>query len=476
LKKAIPILFWVSISLFIPTVLVYAQSIDSVRHQHYLDISRKMVQTALEDRKGYALLKELCEIGPRLSGSENSLRAMEWAKSTMEQLELEDIVLRPVMVPHWVRGDVEKAAIIGMDTPLAVAALGGSVNTPPDGISAKVLEIKSFDELEDKSDQAVGKIIFFNRPMDATKINTFAAYGGAVDQRVHGASYAAKYGGIGALVRSVTTRYDDVPHVGSMHYADSIEQVPAAAIGLVSADILSNALKENPDLEVKLELSCLTLPDAKSYNVMGEIKGTEKPKEIILISGHFDSWDKGDGAHDDGACCIQSLEVLDLFKRLNIKPKRTIRCVFFINEENGTRGARKYAQAADSSKTEIHVAAIEADRGAFTPRGFAVEGDSSMITYLNQWMPYLRQAKIDWIRKGGSGVDISKLNNCQLKIGYVPDNQRYFDYHHSDNDVFSAVHPREFELGSASMAILVYLLSEEFDFSKPNNTINEYTH
>lgn len=476
MKKTIPILFCTFISSFISIALIQAQSVDSVKHQQYMDISRKIIEMALEDRKGYTLLKELCEIGPRLSGSENSLRAIEWAKSTMEKLELDKITLQPVMVPHWVRGDIEKARIIGSDIHLAVAALGGSVNTPANGISAKVLEVKSFQELKEKGAQAAGKIIFFNRPMNAAQINTFAAYGGAVDQRVHGASYAARYGGIGALVRSVTTRYDDVPHVGSMHYVDSVAQVPAAAIGLVSADILSNALKENPNLLVELELSSRTLPDAKSYNVFGEIKGTEKPEEIILIGGHFDSWDKGDGAHDDGAGCIQSLEVLDLFKRLDIKPKRTIRCVFFINEENGTRGARKYAQVADSSQSEIHIAAIETDRGAFTPRGFTVEGDSSMIAYLNQWMPYLHQATIDWIRKGGAGVDVSRLDKCPLKIGYVPDNQRYFDYHHSDNDVFSAVNPREFELGSASMAILAYLISEEFSYSEPISPANEYTH
>ncbi|NIV15547.1 MAG: M20/M25/M40 family metallo-hydrolase, partial [Aliifodinibius sp.] len=366
---------WILVVLFFLIKPVYCQTIDSARHQPYIDIAKKIVSAALEDQRGYELLRELCQIGPRLSGSENSSKAIQWAKTKMLNMGLDLVRLQPVMVPHWVRGNVEQAKVIDTGEELSIAALGGSVGTPIDGITAEVLEVQSFEELKKRADEARGKIIFFNRPMDPTKTNTFAAYGEAVNQRVHGAKQAAKFGGVAALVRSITTKYDDVPHVGTMFYSDSFPKIPAAAISLVGADTLSNAIKENSNSKVNLKLSCQTLPNVKSYNVIGEITGLEKPQEIILIGGHFDSWDKGHGAHDDGACCIQILEVLDLFKRLNIKPKRTIRCALFINEENGLRGAKRYAQLADSASTEIHVAAIEADRGAFTPRGFTVDSD-----------------------------------------------------------------------------------------------------
>jgi Zn-dependent M28 family amino/carboxypeptidase len=246
-----------------------------------------------------------------------------------------------------------------------------------------------------------------------------------------------------------------------MDYVDSLPKIPAAALGNIDADFLSNELKKNPHLKINLKLNCKTLPDAQSYNVIGEITGTEFPDEIILVGGHFDSWDVGHGAHDNGAGCIQTLEVLDLMKRLNINLKRTVRCVFFINEENGVRGATEYANYADTSK-QVHLVVLESDRGAFTPIGFYAETDSTeIISRLQSWIPVLEKANIEWIRKGGSGVDVQKIKNAKLHMGFVPDDQRYMDYHHSANDVFDAVHPREFELGAAAIAIMVYLLSEE---------------
>jgi Zn-dependent M28 family amino/carboxypeptidase len=246
-----------------------------------------------------------------------------------------------------------------------------------------------------------------------------------------------------------------------MDYNDTIPKIPAAALGNIDADFLSNELKKNPNLKINLKLNCRTLPNAQSFNVIGEITGTEFPDEIILVGGHFDSWDVGQGAHDNGAGCIQTLEVLDLLKRLDIKTKRTIRCVFFINEENGTRGAIEYANYADTSK-QVHLAVLESDRGAFTPIGFYAETDSTeIISRLQSWLPVLEKANIEWVRKGGSGVDVQKIKNARLHMGYVPDDQRYMDYHHSANDTFDAVHPREFELGAAAIAIMAYLLSEE---------------
>jgi len=433
----------------------------STNFDEHNKIAQRIVETALRERKGYEYLRELCEIGPRLSGSDNSMKAINWAYEKMKSLGFDKVWLQPVMVPHWERGETEIFTIPALGKKLSVLALGGSIATPPEGITAEVIEVKSFAELEERKEEVRGKIVFFSRALDQGLINTFAGYGGAIDQRVNGAIEAAKYGAIGVVIRSITTKYDNNPHTGIMNYDDSIQKIPAAAIGNLDADFLSAELKKNPKLKLNLTLNCKTYLDNQSYNVIGEITGTQLRDEIVMVGGHFDSWDVGHGAHDDGAGCIQSLEVLDLMKRLEIKPKRTIRCVFFINEENGSRGAIEYANYADTSE-QTHLAVIESDRGAFTPIGFYAETDSSkIITRLQSWLPILQKANIEWIRKGGSGVDIQKIKNAGVLIGYVPDDQRYMDVHHSANDVFEAVHPREFELGSAAMTILTYLLSEE---------------
>lgn len=452
--------FVLIILFFISSTISFSQN-DKIKT--YISIADTITKTALRDRKGYDWLKELCEIGPRLSGSENSLKAIYWAENKMKNLGFDSVWLQPVMVPHWERGEKKFCAIYNNNQlikQLNVLALGGSVSTPENGLIANVIEVKSFDELKLKASDIKGKIVFFSRAIDQGLINTFSGYGQAVDQRVYGAIEAAKYGAVGVVIRSVTTKFDNVPHTGVMLYVDSLPKIPAAAIGYTDSDFLSEQLKLNPNLLLKLRMNCRTLEDAQSFNVIGEIKGTDYPDEVVVVGGHFDSWDVGCGAHDDGAGCIQSIEVLDLFKRLNINPKRTVRCVLFINEENGSRGGIEYGKFAASSN-EIHVAAIEADRGAFTPVGFNVDSDSVTINKISNWLPVLERASIEWIKKGGSGVDVSKIKNAKALLGFVPDDQRYMDLHHSANDVFEEVHPREFELGSAAMAVMVFLLSEE---------------
>lgn len=433
---------------------------NSMNIESHTKIAHKIVETALREQRGYEYLRELCEIGPRLSGSENSMKAINWAYEKMKSLGFDKVWLQPVLVPHWERGNVGSCTILQLDKNLSMLALGGSIATPLDGITAQVIEVQIFDELEKKKDRVKGKIVFFNRALDQGNVNTFTGYGRAVDQRVKGAIEASRYGAVGVVIRSITTKHDNVPHTGVMDYNDTIPKIPAAALGNIDADFLSNALKSNPYIQLNLKLNCHTLPDAPSFNVIGEIHGTELPDEIVLVGGHFDSWDVGCGAHDNGAGCIQSMEVLDIFKQLDIKPKRTLRCVFFINEENGVRGATEYANYADTSK-QTHIAVIESDRGAFTPIGFYAETDSTeIISRLQSWLPVLEKANIEWIRKGGSGVDVQKIKNAKLHLGYVPDDQRYMDFHHSANDVFDSVHPREFELGAAAIAIMAYLLSE----------------
>ncbi len=440
-----------------------AQSHD--HEQPYLETARQITRTALAEGQAYRLLAELTAFGPRLSGSPQAAAAVEWSRQTMLQLGFDNVRLQDVMVPHWVRGPIEEAAIINSTTrgtvPLSICALGGSIATPETGLVAEVVEVKSFEELRALGKKAESKIIFFNRPMDASKLNTFEAYGGAVNQRGSGAVEAAKVGGVAALVRSMTTRLDEVPHTGGMSYQDGVTKVPAAAISTLDANLLSQILAQEKNVRVRLQLACRTLPEAPSANVLGEITGSEKPEEIIVVGGHLDSWDKGTGAHDDGAGCMQSLEALRLLKALNLKPKRTIRAVMFMNEENGLRGGIEYARRANEGNAQ-HIAAIEADRGGFTPRGFSVEADSARVARIAKWAYLFKEMGADHIFRGGSGADISVLvRQGVLGIGLVPDSHRYFDFHHSDNDVLEGVHERELNLGAAALAILCYVLAQE---------------
>lgn len=444
--------------------LLSAQNSNNQLIEKYGKEADEFINRSLKEQKGYEWLKELCGIGPRLSGSENSLKAIHWAKNKMEELGFDSVWLQPVIVPKWVRNDVETAIVTNSKKyrgrKLNIVSLGGSIATPPGGINGEIVEVKSFDQLKLLGEKIKGKIVFFNREFDNSLVNTFEAYGKAVNQRTHGAIEAARYGAVASIVRSVTSKKDNVPHTGVMYYDSLIARIPHAAIGLIDADFLSNALIEESDLEIKIDMNCENLPDVESFNVIGEIRGKEYPEEIIVVGGHYDSWDKGCGAHDDGAPCIQTIEILDLINRLGLKPKRTIRCVLFINEENGLRGAIEYGKYADTVKVK-HIAAIEADRGAFTPRGFNITSDSSIVKKLQSWLPILNKSHIDWIRPGGSGGDIAQIKNAKAWFGFVPDDQRYMDLHHSDNDTFESVHPREMQLGTAAMAILTYLLSEE---------------
>ncbi|QIP15999.1 M20/M25/M40 family metallo-hydrolase [Spirosoma aureum] len=436
---------------------VHAQNADSVT-------IRKIYNEALANGKSYEWLRYLTkQVGPRLSGSEGAQKAVDWTKQVMEQQGFDRVFLQDVMVPHWVRGAKEEAFIHNGNQKVTVpiAALGGSVATAPKGVEAGVIEVKSFPELRAMSPEKVkGKIVFFNRPMDPTKINTFEAYGGAVEQRANGATEAAKLGAVGAIVRSMTNGHDDYPHVGGMRYATGVPLIPTAAISTNGADLLSKSLAENPNLTFYFKQNCESLPDAKSYNVVGEIKGSEKPDEIIVVGGHLDSWDLAEGAHDDGAGCVQSIEVLRILKTLGIKPKRTIRAVMFMNEENGLRGGVQYADLAKKNN-EKHIAAVESDNGGFTPRGFGIVGTPAQREKVMPWKPLLAPYGLTDIGAGSGGADIGPLAQLgTVLFGFKPDSQRYFDYHHTMVDRFETVSQRELELGAASMASLIYLLDQ----------------
>ncbi len=430
----------------------------------YDSLAQKMIVEGMKTYPAYSMLYDLSvRIGHRLSGSEGAARAVEWGKKKMEELGFENVRLEPVTVPHWVRGETEEAAIIHTNytsSSLKICALGGSVATPKEGITAEVIEVLSFDQLYALGDKVKGKIVFYNRPMDRTKFFPGEAYGGAVDQRSKGAMEAGKMGAVAVLVRSMTTRLDDVPHTGAMNYADTIPKIPAAAISTVGAETLSDRLKKEQGLKVRIKLDCETLPDVESANVVGDLRGSSLPNEVILIGGHLDSWDKGQGAHDDGAGVVQCLEAIRLIKAQGLRPKRTIRVVLFMNEENGLRGGKAYAKA--DRPGEKHMAAIETDAGGFSPRAFTVDADSMALPKIAQWAYALAPLEADKIVKGHGGADISELKKQGVPtIGLRPDWHRYFDYHHSDLDTIDNVNERELEAGAIAMAVMSYVLAEE---------------
>ena len=412
----------------------------------------------------YENLRSLCkDVGNRLSGSHSAQKAVEWAALLMEKTKLDTIYFQRIMVPHWVRGKTElvswknkKGSIVNVNC----TALGGSVGT--NGVlKGDLIEINNWNQLEEYGEKLIkGKIVFFNRPMNPTYISTGMAYGNCVDQRHNGASRAVEYGAIAVIVRSMTLKFDKNPHTGSMSYTDSTKKIPAVAISTKDAHDLSEALKINNVKSLSLELSCKQLPDTVSYNVIGEIKGSKFPEEIILVGGHLDSWDIGEGAHDDGAGVVQSLQVLETFKKMNIKPKRTLRCVMYMNEENGNRGGEHYANMVRNN-SEKHLFALESDRGGFSPRGFSIDGNKIQLEYLQTFKNLFEPYQLHIFSKGYSGVDIGPLKDGKLcLVGLVPDSQRYFDYHHSKEDVFENVHKRELELGASAITSIVYLVDK----------------
>ena len=446
-------------------IVIFSFSIYSQDLNNHSQFIKKIYNEALSSGESYERLDYLSnQIGGRLSGSINYERSVKWGKEELDLIGLDSVWLQPVMTPKWVRGAPEYAHIEsspGNTISVPIAALGGSISTPSIGISSNVIEVKSFDELNNIGKDSInGKIIFFNRKMDPTLINTFQSYGGSVNQRTQGAAIAAKLGAIGVIVRSMTTTLDDYPHTGSMYY-DGLtlnERIPAAAISTNGAELLSSMLSLNPNIKFFFRQNSKNFPDVLSYNVIGQIDGSERSDEIIVVGGHLDSWDLGDGSHDDGAGIVQSMEVLRILKILNYKPKRTIRVVLFANEENGLRGGNKYAELAKKNN-ESHFFALESDAGGFTPRGFSFDTSESEFNSLKEFEELFNQYGIDNFIIGGSGADIGPLKDGKVILaGLRPDPQRYFDYHHAASDTFDKINKRELELGAAAMTALIYLL------------------
>ena len=426
---------------------------------------KKIADEVLINGKAYDNLRYLCKkIGPRLSGSPQAQKAIHATARMLREAGADTVYLQPCMVPHWVRGEKEVGYIKmanGTKYNLNLCALGNSEGTGKKGISAPVIEVKSFAELEQLGGAVIkGKIVFFNFKMNPAYITTFTAYSESGTARRAGPSKAAQYGAIGVLVRSLASNPDDFPHTGATQYNDSFPKIPAVAISTNNAEWLSRELRKKMPLAAYIRNTSTMLPDAPSYNVVGEMKGTEFPGEIITVGGHLDSWDLAEGAQDDGAGCVQGIEVLRVLKATGVRPKRTIRAVMFMNEENGGRGAKKYLELAKLNN-EKHVFGLESDAGGFTPRGFSLDMKADQIEKIQQWKSLFYEYGVYDFSPGGSGADISPLKEIGAALaGLRPDSQRYFDVHHAATDVFEIVSRRELHLGALNMAALIYLIDK----------------
>jgi carboxypeptidase Q len=424
---------------------------------------RRIYDYFLTESKCHKDLEHLAtKIGGRISGSPQADEAVRWAKRAMYEAGADTVILQPCLVPVWVRGAKEKCTLHAGSKPveLKCTALGSSDGTGPKGIKAEVVEVSSFEELDKLGEKAVkGKIVFYNVFFDQRFIRTGPAYGQAVRYRGAGASRAAKLGAVASVIRSMTSVADDEPHTGNMKYdtAVSKRRIPAIALSYKGADQLHDALKGGKPVSLYIETHCRTEGEKQSFNVVGQING-ERPNEYIIAGGHLDSWDNGQGAHDDGAGVVQSIGVLAAFRKLGVKPRHSIRAVAFMNEENGLAGGNAYAEFA-KAHSEKHLAAVESDAGGFTPRGFFVDTLHGLYKMCTGWKSLFHPYLIDRWEPEGGGADLIALEKLGVPcIGYEPDTQRYFDVHHTAADTFDKVNKRELELGGAAMASLIWLL------------------
>jgi len=402
------------------------------------------------------------------------VKAEQWGLKKMQESGADKAWMQECMVPHWVRGGKDEMWSMQLasankpgvaDAHLVnryydVVALGNSMGSGMQGVTGDVLLVRSFDELEKRKDEVKGKIVFYNYKFNDTYVSTFNAYRDAGQYRGAGPSRAAKYGAKAVIVRSMSHAVDNNPHTGATRYDSAYEKIPAVAIGLRDADWLSEQIQKT-GVNVTLRTNGKFLPDTIGHNVIGELKGSEFPDQIITVGGHLDSWDNCEGAHDDGAGCVQTIEILRAFKALGYTPKRTIRFVLFANEENGLRGGTKYAEVA-AAKGEKHILAIESDAGGFTPRALGFTGSDEQYEKFLSWKPLIAPYGCSELVKGGGGADIGPLNrNLKTPMASLnPDTQRYFDIHHARSDVFEAVNKRELELGAVNMAALIYLVDQ----------------
>ncbi len=426
-----------------------------VKIDDYRERASRIIGAALTSDTAYRRLAWLTDrIGNRLSGSENLERAVAWAVTEMKRDGLDNVRAEKVSVPHWVRGAESLELLEPESRRLPMLGLGNSVGTPPEGVTAEAVVVRNFDELEALGGRVRGKIVVYNAP--------FTTYGQTVAYRGAGASRAAKYGAVGAVVRSVTPVSLQTPHTGSLRYADDQPKIPAAAVTIEGAELLQRMYDRGERPKLRLKMEAHFLPDAESANVIAELKGTEKPDEVVLIGGHLDSWDVGQGAHDDGGGCIVSWEAARLLKSLNLRPRRTIRVVLFTNEENGVRGGNGYR---DAHKSEVskHVLAVESDIGVFRPTGFGLSEKASEQARADfvEIAKLLSGIRADHIDPDGEGTDIGPMmregvTGASLNV----DASHYFDIHHTQADTFDKVSPQELAACVAAMAVMAYVVAD----------------
>ena len=453
------------IKLILIPILIVSCETKEPYDQETADVITQFYGDALGERESYNLLRDLSkDIGQRLSGSEGAAKAVLWSKEIMEGYGFDSVFLQEVMVPHWERGTYEECFYYegGKKINLSILGAGGTVSTPFEGVTAEVVEVKSLEEVDVLGREGVkGKIVFYNKAFNQRYINIGTSYGETGFQRRLGAIKAAEHGAVASVFRSLSSSNDDYPHTGSMSYKEGVDSIAHGGLGVLSSVKLSEKIKADPKTKLTVRLSGKWFPDALSHNVIGEIKGSENPDNIILVGGHLDSWDVSEGAHDDGAGCVHSIGALRLFQKQGIKPKNTLRAVMFMNEENGLRGGTQYAEIAIKIN-EIHIVAIESDASAYIPRGFGFSGSDEQLEKIQDWLKYFDKNTISYFSKGGGGADIGPLHRRTgtPMFGLSIDGQKYFEIHHTAKDVFEAVHPREMELGTASMASLVYLIDK----------------
>jgi len=419
----------------------------------YQDVADRIIAAALADSAAYGRLAELADrFGHRFSGSDALENALDWILAAMERDGLANVRGETVMVPAWIRGEESAALVSPRPQSLPMLGLGGSVGTPPGGITAEVLVVSGFDELRERADEARGKIVVYDVP--------FTTYGQTVRYRTDGAVAAARAGAVASLIRSVTPNSQRTPHTGMMQYADSAQRIPHAALTVEDARMLHRMQDRGERVVVHLEMSARTLPDRESRNVMGELVGRERQDEVVVMGGHIDSWDVGQGAMDDGGGVVVAWEALRVLKRLGLTPRRTIRVVGWTNEENGLRGGTAYRDAHRDA-LDRHVLAIESDGGVFAPEGFSFAGSDAAFAIVQQVGTLLEGIGAGRIHRGGGGADIGPIMREGVPgMGLEVDGTRYFWYHHTNADTVDKLDPREMGLCVAAMAVMAYVVAD----------------
>jgi carboxypeptidase Q len=424
--------------------------------QNIKETSDKLIKSALANNLGFERLAHLTDYyGPRLSGSEVLEQGIDWVVQEMEKDGFDRVWTQPVTVPHWVRGKESATLDAPIQKELPMASLGGSVGTPEEGITAEIMLVKSFEDLEERGSEAKGKIVLFNVP--------FTTYGQTVQYRVNGASAAAKHGAVASALASVASYSMQTPHTGTMSYEDGVKKIPHAAITVEDANLIERFIKRGETVTLTLKMEAENLPDAQSRNVIAEIKGSEFPEEIIVMGGHIDAWDNGHGAMDDGGGCVAAWEALRLIKETGVRPKRTIRVVLWTNEENGLRGANEYLRwvKEDEKSLDNHILAMESDAGVFDPIGFGFSGSDDAYKILSSIGELLKPADSGEVRKGGGGADIGPLmRNGVPGMGLNVDGSKYFWFHHTAVDTIDKLNIDDFNECVATMAVFAYAVAD----------------